>query len=116
MQHKLLLGSTALVSAGLFMSGAQAQEARVGGIEVVLGGYTEFGVAAGNKNTITNGGHDRSYTFYMDNELIVRANGATIIEEFLDAIGHRALPPSSTGPQGGPRLKFRRRLPSGVSG
>jgi hypothetical protein len=60
------------------MSGAvQAQEARVGGIEVVLGGFTEFGVAAGNKNTITNGGHDRSYTFYMDNELIIRANGAT---------------------------------------
>ena len=78
MQHKLLLGSTALVSAGLLMSGAvQAQEARVGGIEVVLGGFTEFGVAAGNKNTITNGGHDRSYTFYMDNELIIRANGAT---------------------------------------
>jgi hypothetical protein len=84
MQHKLLLGSTALVSAGLLMSGAaQAQEARVGGIEVVLGGFTEFGAAAGTRNTITNGGSgstiggDRGYTFYMDNELIVRANGAT---------------------------------------
>ena len=50
MQHKLLLGSTALVSAGLLMSGsALAQEMRVGGIEVVLGGYTEFGVKAGDQ-------------------------------------------------------------------
>jgi hypothetical protein len=50
MKHKLLLGSTALVSAGLLMSGgAQAQEtARFGGIEVVLGGFTQFGVVAGN--------------------------------------------------------------------
>jgi outer membrane protein OmpU len=79
MKHKLLLGSTALVSAGLLMSGgAQAQEtARVGGIEVVLGGFTQFGVVAGNKNTVTNGGHDRSYSFYMDNEVFINANGAT---------------------------------------
>jgi hypothetical protein len=79
MQHKRLLGSTALVSASLLMSGgALAQEEmRVGGMEVVLGGYTEFGVQAGDKNTITNGGHDRSYTFYMDNEVFISANGAT---------------------------------------
>jgi hypothetical protein len=79
MQHKRLLGSTALVSASLLMSGgALAQEEmRVGGMEVVLGGYTEFGVVAGDKNTITNGGHDRSYSFYMDNEVFISANGAT---------------------------------------
>ena len=48
MQHKLLLGSTALVSAGILMSGAaQAQETTVGGLEVQLGGYTEFGGKAG---------------------------------------------------------------------
>ena len=47
MQHKLLLGSTALVSAGLFMSAVPSPATRVGGIEVVLGGYTEFLVQAG---------------------------------------------------------------------
>jgi predicted porin len=58
--------------------GARAQEdMRVGGIEVVLGGFTQFGVVAGNKNTVTNGGHDRSYSFYMDNEVFINANGAT---------------------------------------
>ncbi|MGH6899593.1 MAG: porin [Geminicoccaceae bacterium] len=79
MQHKRLLGSTALVSASLLMSGSALaqEEMRVGGIEVVLGGYTEFGVQAGDKNTITNGGHDRSYTFWMDNEVFISANGAT---------------------------------------
>ncbi|MGH6896074.1 MAG: hypothetical protein ACREJ5_05960 [Geminicoccaceae bacterium] len=41
MRTSLLLGSTALVSAGLLMAGGtQAQETRVGGIEVVLGGFT----------------------------------------------------------------------------
>jgi outer membrane protein OmpU len=79
MQHKRLLGSTALVSASLLMSGSALaqEETRVGGMEVVLGGYTEFGVVYGDKNTITNGGHDRSYTFYMDNEVFISANGAT---------------------------------------
>ena len=52
MQHKLLLGSTALVSAALLMSGAaQAQEMEVGGIEVTLGGYTEFCVRGANEDT-----------------------------------------------------------------
>jgi outer membrane protein OmpU len=72
MQHKLLLGSTALVSAGLVMSSAQAQE--VGGIEVVLGGYTEFGVKAGES---LEPGPDRGYFFFMDNEVFINANGAT---------------------------------------
>ena len=78
MQHKLLLGSSALVSAGLLMSnGALAQEMRVGGIEVVLGGYTEWGVSAANKDTLTNSGNNRNYAFFMDNEVHIDANGAT---------------------------------------
>jgi hypothetical protein len=74
------LGSTALVGASVLMAnGAQAQEAHVGGIEVLLGGFTEFGVVAGSRNTVTDGedGGDRKYNFFMDNELHVEANGAT---------------------------------------
>jgi outer membrane protein OmpU len=78
MQHKLLLGSTALVSAGLLMSSAQAQEEmRVGGFEVVLGGYTEWGVSAATRDTLTNTGNNRNYAFFMDNEVHIDANGAT---------------------------------------
>jgi outer membrane protein OmpU len=81
MQHKRLLGSTALVSASLLMSGSALaqEEVRVGGIEVVLGGYTEFGAVAGTKNTVTNAndGGDRKYNFWMDNEVFISANGAT---------------------------------------
>jgi outer membrane protein OmpU len=79
MQHKLLLGSTALVSAGLLMSGgAQAQEEmRVGGIEVVLGGYTEFGVSAASRDTLDDRSNTRNYAFFMDNELHLDANAAT---------------------------------------
>ena len=78
MQHKLL-GSTALVSAGLVMSGgALAQETtRVGGIEVVLGGYTEFGVSGATEDTLTNNDDNRNYFFFMDNEVFINANGAT---------------------------------------
>jgi hypothetical protein len=79
MQHKLLLGSTALVSAGLLMSGgAQAQETtRVGGMEVVLGGYTEWGVSLANRDTLTNSDNNRNYAFFQDNEVHISANGAT---------------------------------------
>ena len=91
MQPKVLLGSTALLSVGLLMSGsALAQETgveeteeeeeargmRVGGIVVVLGGSSEFGVQAGTENTITGEG-DRGYTFFMDNQLFIEATGAT---------------------------------------
>jgi outer membrane protein OmpU len=54
----------------------EARPRRIGGIEVVLGGTTRFGVQAGSKNTIT-GENDRKYTFYMDNELLLEAHGAT---------------------------------------
>jgi outer membrane protein OmpU len=78
MQHRLLLGSTALVSAGLLMSGgAEAQEVRAGGIEVVLGGYTEFGTKYANKDTLENSENTKQYTFFMDNEVFINANGAT---------------------------------------
>jgi hypothetical protein len=77
MQRKLLLGSTALVSAGLLMSSAQAQEMRVGGMEVVLGGYTEFGVKAASRNTLKDSDNAKKYLFYMDNEVFVNAQGAT---------------------------------------
>jgi hypothetical protein len=78
MQHKLLLGSTALVSAGLLLSGgAQAQETTVGGLEVVLGGYTEFGAKAANKDTLQNDGDTQNYLFFMDNEVFINANGVT---------------------------------------
>jgi hypothetical protein len=76
MQHKLLLGSTALVSAGILMSGAtQAQETTTaGGLEVQLGGYTEFGGKAGQS---LEAGPDRGYFFYMDNEVFINAYGET---------------------------------------
>jgi outer membrane protein OmpU len=75
-QHKLLMGSTALVSAGLLMSSAQAQETRVDGLEVVLGGYTEWGVNAASRDTLADVSN-RNYAFFMDNVVIINANGAT---------------------------------------
>lgn len=78
MHHRLLLGSTALVGAGmLFTSAASAQEAQVGGIEVVLGGYTEFGLKAANEDTLDNEQKNHNYAFFMDNEVHLRANGIT---------------------------------------
>lgn len=75
MQHKLLLGSTALVSAGLLMSSAaQAQDA---GIEVTLGGYTEFGTKIANRDTLRDSDNTKKYLFYMDNEVFINADGVT---------------------------------------
>jgi hypothetical protein len=73
MQHKLLLGSTALVSAGILFAGASPAKAD---IEVVLGGYTEFGVKAATEDTLA-AGDDRQYLFYMDNEVFINAYGVT---------------------------------------
>jgi outer membrane protein OmpU len=75
MHHRLLLGTTALVGAGMLFTGAaSAQEA---GIEVVLGGYTEFGVTAATGDTLDNDGSTRHYGFFMDNEIILTATGVT---------------------------------------
>ncbi|MCE3250019.1 MAG: hypothetical protein K0R41_3844, partial [Geminicoccaceae bacterium] len=68
----LLLGSTALVSAGLLLGGAaSAQE-----IEVTLGGYTEFGALGATDETLQ-GDPDRGYTFFMDNEVHIQATGVS---------------------------------------
>jgi outer membrane protein OmpU len=78
MNHRLLLGSTALAGAGmLFASAASAQEAEVAGLQVILGGFTEWGINAANHDTLDNNNHNRGYAFYMDNEIIVRAEGVT---------------------------------------
>ena len=74
MQHKLLLGSTALVSAGILISGAAQAQETIGGLEVQLGGYTEFG---GKMGQSLQNGPDRGYFFFMDNEVFINANGAT---------------------------------------
>jgi outer membrane protein OmpU len=75
MHHRLLLGSTALVGASvLFASAASAQD---GGLEVVLGGFTEFGVSAATHDTLGNQKKNQNYSFYMDNEVQIRVNGVT---------------------------------------
>jgi len=84
MNQKLLLGSTALVSAGVLMAGpAAAQD-----FEVTLQGYTEVGVkmaednilprGPGNSpsNPITGTG-DRGFGWYMDTEIHFLAEGTT---------------------------------------
>jgi outer membrane protein OmpU len=76
MNQRLLLGSTALVGAGvLFTSPVFAQE--VGGLEVSLGGYTEFLVEGATDETLTNGDSDRGYFFNQDTEIHVRAEGTS---------------------------------------
>jgi outer membrane protein OmpU len=78
MNQRLLLGSTALVGAGvLFTSPVFAQDAEVGGLEVSLGGYTEFLVEGATEETLTNGDSDRGYFFNHDTEIHVRAEGTT---------------------------------------
>ena len=67
---KVLLGSTAIVGAGILLANpAHAQ------IEVTLAGYTEFGVVAAENDAINPGLGDRGYDFFMDNEVFVRAQG-----------------------------------------
>jgi hypothetical protein len=73
MHHRLLLGSTALVSASILFAGATPAEAE---IEVVLSGYTEFGGKGATDETLT-GGSDRGYTYFMDNEVHIEATGTT---------------------------------------
>jgi outer membrane protein OmpU len=74
MHHRLLMGSTALVSAGLLFGGAAPAQAE---IEVVLGGYTEFGALGATDETLQNNDSDRGYTFFMDNEVHIEATGVS---------------------------------------
>ncbi len=74
MHHKLLLGSTALVGAGVLFAGMSPAQAQ---IEIVVSGFTEVEVIGASGDTLTGTGNDRNYTFAMDNELHVRANGET---------------------------------------
>jgi outer membrane protein OmpU len=73
MHHRLLLGSTALVSAGILFANATPAQAD---IEVTLGGYTEFGVEGATDETLQGDG-DRGYTFFMDNEVHIQATGTS---------------------------------------
>ena len=73
MHHRLLLGSTALVSAGILFANATPAQAD---IEVTLGGYTEFGLEGATNETLQTDG-DRDYTFFMDNEVHIQATGTT---------------------------------------
>lgn len=75
--RNLLAGTTALVSASLLTSAsAEAQEADLGPFEVVLGGYTAFGISAASRDTLADV-PSRNYTFYMDNLVFINADGAT---------------------------------------
>jgi outer membrane protein OmpU len=77
MHHRLLLGSTALVSAGVLFGNANPAEAQDNrGIEVVLSGYTEFGAKGATDDTLQSD-PDRGYTFFMDNEVHIEATGTT---------------------------------------
>jgi hypothetical protein len=58
----------------MFTSAAIAQD---GGLEVVLGGFTEFGGAAASGDTLQNRSQNQQYKFYMDSEIQVRVNGLT---------------------------------------
>jgi outer membrane protein OmpU len=75
MHQRLLLGTTALMGASMmFTSAAMAQD---GGLEVVLGGFTEFGVSGANGDTLQDRRRNQQYKFYMDSEVHVRVNGLT---------------------------------------
>jgi hypothetical protein len=71
MNQRLLLSSTALVSASVLFANATPAHAE---IEVTLGGYTEFGAIAATQDTLQDDG-DRGYTFFMDNEVHIEAIG-----------------------------------------
>jgi outer membrane protein OmpU len=85
MNQRLLLSSTALVGAGILFAGtAPAQAQSPGPIKVTLGGYTEFGVQGATDNSLQSSGdrfqatgHDQGYSFYMDNEVHITAEGVS---------------------------------------
>jgi outer membrane protein OmpU len=78
MNHRLLLGSTALVSAGVLFAGAAPAKAQgQTPITVTLSGYTEVGLRGATGQTLTNGAHDQGYTGFMDTEIHIQATGKT---------------------------------------
>ena len=72
---KVLLGSTAIVGAGMLLTANPAHAQ----LEVTLSGYTEFGVILAEDDAINPGvgpgTGDRGYDFFMDNEVFVVAEG-----------------------------------------
>ncbi len=76
MNQRLLLGSTALVGAGLLFASVAPAEAQ-SPIKVTLGGYTEVGVKAATDETNVNGVPDSGYTGFMDTEVHIEATGVT---------------------------------------
>jgi outer membrane protein OmpU len=78
MNNRLLLGSTALVGAGVLFAGAVPAEAQnASPITVTLSGYTEVGVRAATEQTNFNGVPDQGYNGYMDTEVHVQAIAKT---------------------------------------
>jgi outer membrane protein OmpU len=83
MNQRLLLGSTALVGAGvLFAGGANQAHAQASPIKVTLSGYTEIGIHSATRNSLNepgegNGTGDQGYTGFMDTELHIQAQGTT---------------------------------------
>ena len=76
MHHRLLLGSTALVGAGmLFASAASAQEGPGSRWSWVASPNSASTPPPTIRWTTTTSNHN--YAFFMDNEIIVRANGVT---------------------------------------
>ncbi|MEM8952022.1 MAG: porin [Pseudomonadota bacterium] len=68
MTKKLLLSSTALVGAFALATPALAD------IEVTLSGQVEFGASVGDEETVDDA--ERGYTFFMDSETKIEAEGA----------------------------------------
>jgi outer membrane protein OmpU len=73
--QRLLLGSTALVGAGILLAGAPP--AKAAGMQVKLSGYTEFEVGGATKDTYNNSNHNQNYSFFMDNEVHIEATATS---------------------------------------
>jgi outer membrane protein OmpU len=83
MNQRLLLGSTALVGAGvLFAGGANQAHAQASPMKVTLSGYTEIGIHSATRNSLNEPGEgpgtgDQGYTGFMDTELHIQAQATT---------------------------------------
>ncbi len=68
---KVLLGSTAIVGAGILLANPAPAQAQ---IEVTLSGYTEFGSKWSQEDDVLpSPGGNNNFIFFMDNEVFVRA-------------------------------------------